>query len=147
MSLSPGRRGLWGWGCSLRGREPLTVTNGRSPEIAVRPPFARMNVSIAAAPVRLFPKTCPWTIYTRVGHRQSSESLVVGVLDGLRRGVHALVGGPAMPAAASAAGGAEERVMDDDDLLGSEEASRSRHRRGGAQSPRSYAASSRKARP
>jgi len=87
----------------------------------VRPPFARMNVSIAAAPVRLFPKTCPWTIYTRVGHRQSSESLVVGVLDGLRRSVHALVGGPARSAAASAARGAEEGVMEGDDLLGREE--------------------------
>src|SRR2546427_2492425 len=103
MSLKLGRRGLWGSRWSLRGREPPNVTHGRSSEIAVRPPFARMNVSIAAAPVRLFPKTCPWTIYTRVGHRQSSESLIVGVLDGLRRSVHALVGGPARSAAASAA--------------------------------------------
>src|SRR2546426_887812 len=79
MSLKLGRRGLWGSRWSLRGREPPNVTKGRSSEIAVRPPFARMNVSIAAAPVRLFPKTCPWTIYTRVGHRQSSESLVVGL--------------------------------------------------------------------
>src|SRR5437870_1559943 len=97
MSLKLGRRGLWGSRWSLRGREPPNVTNGRSSEIAVRPPFARMNVSIAAAPVRLFPKTCPWTTYTRVGHRQSSESLVVGVLDGLRRSVHALVGAPRGP--------------------------------------------------
>src|SRR5207245_9100084 len=79
MSLKLGRRGLWGSRWSLRGREPPNVTNGRSSEIAVRPPLARMNVSIAAAPVRLFPKTCPWTIYTRVGHRQSSESLVVEI--------------------------------------------------------------------
>src|SRR3989449_4553654 len=64
MSLKPGRRGLWGSRWSLRGREPPNVTHGRSSEIAVRPPFARMNVSIAAAPVRLFPKTCPWTIKT-----------------------------------------------------------------------------------
>src|SRR5437870_13884934 len=129
MSLKPGRRGLWGSRWSLRGREPPNVTHGRSSGIAVRPPFARMNVSIAAAPVRALPKTCPWTIYTRVGHRQSSESLVVGVLDGLRRSIHALVGRPARSAAASAARGAEEGVIEGHDLFGRDGAARAHHRR------------------
>ena len=58
----------------------------------------------------------------RVGRRKFFESLVVGVLDGLRGGVASLVCGPAMPGTASAAGGVEERVMDGDDLLGREKA-------------------------
>src|SRR5437899_432178 len=40
----------------------------------------------------------------RVSRCQFLETLVIGVLDGLRRSVHALVGGPARSAAASAAG-------------------------------------------
>src|SRR5204863_567640 len=83
----------------------------------------------------------------RVGRRQLLEGLVVRVLHRLDRRIDAFVGRPAWAPARAAAVAREQDLVHRHHLLGREEAQPARHRRGGRHSPRSYAASSSKARP
>lgn len=102
-------------------------------------PFASRNVSIAAAPARLFPieEDVPSREIDRVGGSEFFHRLVVRVPDRLNDRLYPFVRLAVRASTRHTAELFQEGVVHRDDLLGGEEADPPPHRGDGCQPPRS----------